>query len=161
MSAGFLISISIYLIYRFYIAGTRSKACHLITDNRSLTVAAPISSFETRSPDTRYSKQSRDCQGATTSSRSIYLYDSLEKADWLRSQNYFHQIRFVPVQALEPGWALFQRRHGADQRLYLNGARGHQFNRSRVLAIRCAGALNADLAGNHGLKRKIHVGRNV
>src|SRR5271169_4800959 len=74
-------------------------------------------------------------------------------ADWLRSQDHFHQIRFVAVQPVEPGWPFFQRRDGRDQRPHLDGAGGEQGDAGRVLAVGGAGALEADLASDHRLQR--------
>src|SRR5205085_7359320 len=91
----------------------------------------------------------------------VYHYDSSGEADWLRLQNDFHQVRFVPVQPLEPGGTFFQRRHGADQWVHLNRACRHQFDTGRVFPVGSARALDADLARDHELQGKIHIRRDI
>ena len=65
------------------------------------------------------------------------------------------------MKALEPARAFFEGSDGGDQRLYLNFAGGHPFDGLRIFSRGGAGTLQADLARDNFLQRKIDVGRDV
>ena len=78
-----------------------------------------------------------------------------------RLQYHLHQIRFVIVEAVEPGGAFGKRRDGGDERGDFDDALRHQVDALRVFAVGGAGALEADLAGDDVLQRDFDVGREV
>jgi len=65
------------------------------------------------------------------------------------------------VKALEPARAFFQRSDGGDQWLYLNFAGGHPLDCLRIFSGRGTGTLQANLARDNFLERKIDVGGDV
>src|SRR5580693_1851742 len=78
-----------------------------------------------------------------------------------RLQNYLHQIGFLMVEPLEPLWALFERRPGADDRLDLNGALGQQIETNRIFARGCARTQQFDLPADNRLQGDFDLRREI
>src|ERR1017187_8362520 len=71
-----------------------------------------------------------------------------------RQENDLEQPRFLPIQPVEPGRSLGQRRGGADQRSRPQCAARQHVQAGGILPLRGAGAVDGQLARHRGLKRE-------
>ena len=78
-----------------------------------------------------------------------------------RSEDNFHQIRFVRIEPLKPLRAIFERRNRSDERFYFDGAAGQKLNGLGIFPGGGAGALDANLASHCFLQWQRHFRGDV
>ena len=62
---------------------------------------------------------------------------------------------------MKPRSSIVKRRHGGNERFYLNGAARHQRDTCRILPRRCTGALQTNLACDRRLQAELNGGRDI